>query len=60
MERESIRQMLDLKSVQVALLNNLELYRYLSYNPLENPQLEVNSWEECDKAIIHSKELTRT
>ena len=33
-ERESIRQMLDLKSVQVALLNNLELYRYLSYNTL--------------------------
>ena len=27
---------------------------------LENPQLEVNSWKECDKAIIYSKELTRT
>ena len=27
---------------------------------LENQQLEVNGWEECDKAIIHSKELTQT
>ena len=27
---------------------------------LENPKLEVNNWEECDKAIIHSKELTQT
>ena len=27
---------------------------------LENEQLEVNGWEECDKAIIHSKELPQT
>ena len=27
---------------------------------LENQQLEVNGWEECDKAIIHSKELPQT
>ena len=27
---------------------------------VENQQLEVNGWEECDKAIIHSKELTKT
>ena len=33
-ERESIRQMLDLKSVQVALLYSPELYRYISNNTL--------------------------
>ena len=27
---------------------------------LENQQLEVNGWEECNKAIIHSKELPQT
>ena len=52
----------DLIQINAILAHDLKTLQedVKKHKSLEEQQLEVNDWEEYDKAIIHSKELPQT